>query len=679
MEDRATVGVVMPGYGHPRFLAEALQSVCEQACDFAYKVVVVDDGCRFEETADVVANFVEAYPGKVHYLRHPNAKLPGARNAGVEFLLSLMPHLAAIYFLDADNRLEPYSLQAFWTALGDDPAVGWAYPDISFFGQVWNSEGFDTRETAPRYNTLLHLIGNVSEAGSMVRADAFRNGVRYDESMRSGFEDWEFWLSMLDAGYVGVPVHKAGFSYRRRPESMLAGSRRLEESLIAYIRQKHTNLFAPRTLMKMEHETAPAFALLLQDEAMVFCFTDPTDVGDPLPLAEFEATVRTWYGAQKEHFFPMKLLVMTAAQWQQMAGQGLYLRWLFWQLRSLNGGLHRVEFTESPGLSCEGRPWGTPNSTDAILCVHQSDFRALLDDHAHIKSISDLPAMAKILIGTPDAIVSGTNESAIDASLSALVSLAGLGNKPTTVRHMHRRYAGPSHKNFRENLIDPICAFEDQVPVPVGHSQPRVTVIVEDSVANSDVSQNRLAALIGTVSNLGAEVCLVQEFAHDFDLSWVNCADWATQVADVFPLLQRANQEEFKMYLGRRISARLPMSSKADISTIGRMSDVVINIGAAGSLEVLGEIKGFGPKTVVWLEPEFEGFEKGESLAKMLAYEHAIDVLISDDMDFQSRLSAQGVPPGKMFKTETLFDVTLPEMLRAEDTSNHKADVEIAS
>ena len=678
MSDKATVGVVVPGYGHPRFLAEALQSVCDQVCDFDYKVVVVDDGCRFVETADVVANFVEAYPGKVHYLRHPNSKLPGARNAGIRFLLNLMPALEAIYFLDADNRLEPYSLQAYRSVLGDDPAIGWAYPDISFFGQVRTAVGFDTRETAPEYRKLLHLIGNVSEAGSMVRADAFRDGVMYDESMKSGFEDWEFWLSMLDAGYLGRPVHHAGFSYRVRPESMLAGSRRLEESLIAYIRQKHKDLYAPRHLMQLEQESAPAFALLLPDTQRVFYFTDPTLKGEAVSLSEFQGKVSKWYSAQKEFFFPMKLLVMSSDQWKSLESNKNYLRWLFWKLRSSGAGIKRIEFTTGDMVTCVGRPWGTPNLADAIFCVSTSALRGVLDERDKIANISELPPAGKLHVITPEPLLAGSAESDVDQSLSALVSLAKAGDKPGTVRHMHRRYAGPNHKHVRRDLIDPICAFEDLVPVPVGHSRPRVTVILEGAVANSSRSQNRLNNLFSSLHQMGAEVCLVQEYSTGFDDAWRSSAEWTKFITDVFPLRQRANQEEFKMYLGRRISARLALSSKADISTIARLSDVVINVGAAGSLEVLGEIKAFGPKTLVWLEPEFEGFEKGESLAKMLAYEHAIDFLMTNDLSVQSRLSAQGVPPGKIFTTQEILQHTLGGLLSSAMDMNGNAVVEIA-
>lgn len=195
------IGVVIPAYGHPRFLGEAIVSACTQETDRPIHVVVVDDGCRFEETGTLVRNLMDQYPGTLFYLRHKNTRLPGARNKGVRFLLDAFPDMDAIFFLDADNRLAPYSLEAYRKALGDDESVGWAYPDISFFGLSWGRSGFDTRETAPDYSVLKHLTGNISEAGSLVRASMFRNGVFYDETMRSGFEDWDFWLSALGAGY----------------------------------------------------------------------------------------------------------------------------------------------------------------------------------------------------------------------------------------------------------------------------------------------------------------------------------------------------------------------------------------------------------------------------------------------------------------------------------------------
>ncbi len=660
MPDLAAIGVVIPGYGHPRFLAEAIHSACNQQCKAPVKIVVVDDGCRFVETADLVSSLMALYPGRLYYTRQPNTRLPGARNAGVRFLLNLDPALDVVYFLDADNRIEPYSLEAFRAALGDDPAIGWAYPDISFFGQVWNAEGFDTRETAPHYSKLIHLVGNISEAGSMVRADAFRNDVFYDETMRSGFEDWEFWLSMLDAGYRGVPVHHAGFSYRRRPESMLSGSRRLEESLIAYMREKHKGLYAPRNLLALEHQEAPAFSVVCVDVDEVFLFSDPLVGCNTLNIKDFKGDMRRWYKAGREYFFSDKILFMAADQWRQLQEQPIYLRWLFWQIRAQKADLTNVMFGAAQRMTAEGRAWGAASLPDQILCMSATGLRGLLDNSDQIQNISDLPAAQKLMIETPRTLVAGTAAKTIDKLYSAAVNLCkSAKNTGGRVRHMHRRYAGPNHSEVRTNLLEPLCASDEQVPVPVAHSGPRMVVALDRSTTTNDAALQKVGHLVKAAASTGTEVAVVLEYQQSFSVDWLEAADWADKVVDVFPLIQRGNHEEFRMYLGRRISARLPMSSKADVSTFARLADTVVCIGGAGSLEMLGEIRGFGPSTAVWLEPCFEGALEGESFAKMLAYEHAIDFVVCDDQIMSSRLSAQGVPPGKITSSDDFFQSSM--------------------
>lgn len=656
MPDLAAIGVVIPGYGHPRFLVEAIHSACNQKCSAPVKVVVVDDGCRFVETSEAIASLMVSYPDKLYYTRQPNTRLPGARNTGVRFLLNLEPDLDVVYFLDADNRLEPYSLDAFRKTLGDDPAVGWAYPDISFFGQIWNAEGFDTRETAPEYSKLIHLVGNISEAGSMVRADAFRHGVFYDETMRSGFEDWEFWLSMLDAGYTGVPVHQAGFSYRRRPESMLAGSRRLEDTLIAYMRGKHSELYAPRHLMTLEHEEAPAFAIICVDTDDVHLFSDPKIEAKILEIDDFKTNMNRWYNASPEYFFPEKVLFLSHDQWLQIEAQPIVLRWLFWQVRSQNANFASLMFGAAPRMTIEGRPWGTPSVPDQILCVSSSGLRGLIDEGGKIQSISDLPVAQKFMVETPQILVANSATDTTDMLYSAVVNLCqSVAVKTSSVRHIHRRYAGPNHGEIRANLLEPLCASDEQVPAPICHTHPRLIVAMDMATVKDPTALARVGRLIESALVSGVEVAIVLEYQRDFSLDWLETVDWADKIADLFPLSQRGNHEEFRMYLGRRISARLPISSKADVSTFARMSDTVVCIGGAGSLEMLGEIRGFGPKTTVWLDPCFEGTLEGESFAKMLAYEHAIDRVICDDGVMSSRLSAQGVPPGKIIASDDFF------------------------
>jgi GT2 family glycosyltransferase len=204
----------------------------------------------------VAASLAAARPDEVVYLRQANRGLSGARNAGIDFALAAWPSCPAFYFLDADNRLLPDFLErAFARLAASTPEVGWVYPDIDMFGFAQNYD------TSGDFRPLLLLYQNFCEAGSMVRRDLLeRGGVRFDEGMRLGFEDWDFWIQSAAAGFEGRHLPKAGFMYRRRAESMLVESERYRVAIQVYMRRKHDRLLRPRALLAREHAELPLYA-----------------------------------------------------------------------------------------------------------------------------------------------------------------------------------------------------------------------------------------------------------------------------------------------------------------------------------------------------------------------------------------------------------------------------------
>jgi hypothetical protein len=42
----------------------------------------------------------------------------------------------------------------------------------------------------------------------------------FDESLRDGCEDWEFWIRAIEAGHAGAIIPEALYEYRQRPDSM---------------------------------------------------------------------------------------------------------------------------------------------------------------------------------------------------------------------------------------------------------------------------------------------------------------------------------------------------------------------------------------------------------------------------------------------------------------------------
>ena len=245
------IGIVIPVFGHSRLVAEAIASALEQDYPGTISIVVVIDGDGEEETRHTVRGFAPRANRSLAAIYRPNGRLPAARNTGIRYLLGCMPDLFAVYLLDADNRLSRHTITAFTEALIGEPEAGWAYPDVTFFGLSWGQSGFDIRETAPRYSRLRHRMGNICEAGSLIRASLFREGLFFDEAFTHGYEDWEFWLQCLHKGHYGVRTDNPGFLYRRRADSMLADADRISGDIRDAIRAKHGTLYEEESLWRL--------------------------------------------------------------------------------------------------------------------------------------------------------------------------------------------------------------------------------------------------------------------------------------------------------------------------------------------------------------------------------------------------------------------------------------------
>jgi len=248
------VAVIIPTFRHSVFLVDAAISALSQETAFEIRIVIVDDGCPHEDTRRTAASLAAAHPERIDYIRRRNGGLSAARNSGVNYALARWPTLRAIYFLDADNTIEPKAIDRAFRRLISNPTVGWVYPSIKMFGYDINYYDY----TGP-YSILLHLKANISEAASLVSRSVFDKGCRFDEQMRQGYEDWEFWMQCIAAGFIGQHQPDFGLRYRKRPESMLSASKRVHESIMQYIYKKHADLFNAKFLQSARAPTVSVF------------------------------------------------------------------------------------------------------------------------------------------------------------------------------------------------------------------------------------------------------------------------------------------------------------------------------------------------------------------------------------------------------------------------------------
>lgn len=128
------IAVVVPVFRHSVFVADAVDSALAQETQHAFRVVIVNDGCPHDETRRIATVLATAYPDQVDYIRRVNGGLGAARNTGIDYALRRWPSVRALYFLDADNMIEPKALDRAFDTLMSEPSIGWAYPDIAMFG-----------------------------------------------------------------------------------------------------------------------------------------------------------------------------------------------------------------------------------------------------------------------------------------------------------------------------------------------------------------------------------------------------------------------------------------------------------------------------------------------------------------------------------------------------------------
>jgi glycosyltransferase involved in cell wall biosynthesis len=359
-EDGAEIAVVVPLFRQPALFVEAVGSVLRQVSAPGFRIVAVLDGCPYRQSLDAATALARAHAPRLAVLRQPNRGLPAARNAGVRFALDAWPDCRAVHFLDADNRMGPHLLRRSWDALAAaGPGAGWAYGDFDLFGVrgAWS--------TAGAHSALQHLTENVCDAAVLVRREVFEAGVAFHEGLRGGYEDWDFFLSAIGAGFRGVHVPQAGLAYRRRPESLLRAARREGPALAATLARTHAALFAPRAILAREAAEAPR--LLLADAASGVLCLDPDAPGGAVSRAALLARIAEGLARPGQAHAPAVLGFGEGAAWSALRGAGV-LRGVVAAAERLLATVPAVSVTITVGDGIGLRP-AAPDAAAPVLVM----------------------------------------------------------------------------------------------------------------------------------------------------------------------------------------------------------------------------------------------------------------------------------------------------------------------
>jgi glycosyltransferase involved in cell wall biosynthesis len=226
---RSSIAVVIPCHDDGATLGEAVDSVLRQ--DVPAEVIVVDDGSTDAATAAVLRRLAD---DGVRVLRQDNRGPGPARMAGVS-----ATRAEYVLPLDADDRLPAGALRRLRDELDARPEVVAAWGSERHFGSV----AF-TQRTLPSLDPWQLSYRNDLPLSALYRRAAVvaAGGWQLD----GGYEDWDLWMSLAEAGHEGVGIPAITSEYRVAPGRRLSRSSRRDAERCARLRERHPHLYAER-------------------------------------------------------------------------------------------------------------------------------------------------------------------------------------------------------------------------------------------------------------------------------------------------------------------------------------------------------------------------------------------------------------------------------------------------
>ncbi|WP_298352430.1 glycosyltransferase family A protein [uncultured Dokdonia sp.] len=228
------VSIIVPCYNQAHFLNDSLQSVLNQIFD-AWECIIVNDGSP-DNTEEVAQKWC-AKDARFKYIKKTNGGLSSARNAGIaisrgDFILPL----------DADDLIHSDYLQKLLPVIENNDAVEVVSCYSIFFRNTIDNVVNTRKPTGTTIDALLYE--NMIMATSLYRKESWNRVGGYDESMKDGFEDWDFWISILKDGAEFKIVPEFLFYYRKAAASMLTNTVANHlESVTKYIYKKHPEVY----------------------------------------------------------------------------------------------------------------------------------------------------------------------------------------------------------------------------------------------------------------------------------------------------------------------------------------------------------------------------------------------------------------------------------------------------
>ena len=218
------ISIVTPHYNQGTFLSDTVESVLHQTFQ-NFEYIIVDDGSTDEDSRRA---FDRIEHKKIRKLKQSNQGVAAARNLGISVSKGKY-----ILCLDSDDQIDPTYVEKALILLETRPNVDIVYSHMRFFGieeRIYKEPEFDA---STLYTSNIMTTAAIFRRNAWEQVGGFKSGI--------GFEDWEFWINLVENGSVAALLPEPLFLYRRAALSRYVEDKKREEENVRVIHSLHPN------------------------------------------------------------------------------------------------------------------------------------------------------------------------------------------------------------------------------------------------------------------------------------------------------------------------------------------------------------------------------------------------------------------------------------------------------
>ena len=226
------VSVIVPVFNTADYIDTTMNSIVSQGYS-DLEIVIVDDGST-DKSGEICDEWARR-DDRIKVFHIPNKGPSAARNYAIsessgEYILPV----------DSDDIIAPDYVEKAVEVLNADNNLGIVYCKAELFGDEsgeWKLRQFSIKEM---------LICNCIFATAMFRRSDFDRVGGYYEGMKSGLEDYDLWLSILELGRAVYQIPEILFYYRKRNASRTCQFESSKEEVFQTEKKKferHRSLF----------------------------------------------------------------------------------------------------------------------------------------------------------------------------------------------------------------------------------------------------------------------------------------------------------------------------------------------------------------------------------------------------------------------------------------------------